>query len=140
MRQLPTLPPWHAHFVRRSRSRLSHTGRIGATVDRTSEAALGAASAADPFGSVVTQSHELAVVDFVGTLVVEAAIHYVDLTAHLLAAALADQAGLSVVRRTMEALLQAPLPSSWADHGVRPRAAADNSARCHPTRGPPPRG
>ena len=105
----------HARYVRLSAAAYRAPAGLVQQWTETSEAALRAASAADPVGSVATQSHVLAVVDFVGTLVVEATIHYVDLAAHLLAAAPADPAGLSVVRRTMEALLQAPLPSSWSD-------------------------
>jgi hypothetical protein len=105
----------HARYVRLSAAAYrSPAGLVQQWTD-TSEAALRAACAADLAGSVATQGHELTVADFVGTLVVEATIHYLDLTAHLPAAAPADPVGLIVVRHTMEALLQAPLPSSWSD-------------------------
>jgi hypothetical protein len=105
----------HARYVRLSAAAYrSPAGLVQQWTD-TSEAALRAACAADPAGSVATQGHQLTVADFVGTLVVEATIHYLDLTTHLPAAAPADPVGLIVVRHTVEAPLQAPLPSSWSD-------------------------
>lgn len=105
----------HARFVRLSAAAYqSSTGLVQQWTD-TSEAVLRGACASDPSGSVATQGHVLTVRDFVETLLVEATIHYLDLTAHQPDVPPANRAGLSVVRRTMEGLLQAPLPASWSD-------------------------
>ncbi len=61
-----------------------------------------------------TQGHVLTVDDLLSTLVVEAAVHHLDLVAHL------DRPGpgagpLAEVRRVLEALLGQPLPEGWDD-------------------------
>ncbi|RBY86091.1 maleylpyruvate isomerase N-terminal domain-containing protein [Blastococcus sp. TF02A-26] len=63
---------------------------------------------------VATQGHVLSVADLLSTLVVEAAVHHLDLVAHL------DRPGpaagpLAEVRRVLEALLGEPLPAEWDD-------------------------
>jgi hypothetical protein len=52
--------------------------------------------------------------DFTATLVVEAAVHYLDLTVHLPAAP-PPAAALALVRRVLDGLAGQPLPSSWDD-------------------------
>jgi hypothetical protein len=61
---------------------------------------------------VATQGHVLRVDDLIATLVVEAAIHHLDLTVGL------DDAGpraapLAVTRATLDALLGRPVPTDW---------------------------
>jgi len=68
------------------------------------EAAVRAAAAAPADGYVATQGHVLAVPDFVRTLVVEAAIHHLDLTAELPDAPRPAAACLRVVRETLTTL------------------------------------
>ena len=65
--------------------------------------------------AVATQGHVLPVVGFAATLAVEAAVHYLDLTVALPAAAGPDPASLALVRRVLAGLLGAPLPASWDD-------------------------
>ena len=83
---------------------------------------------------VATQGHVLAVADLLSSLTVEAAVHHLDLVAHL------DRPGpgagpLTEVRRVLEALLGEPLPPDWDDAtaarrgtGREPLTAADRAA------------
>jgi Mycothiol maleylpyruvate isomerase N-terminal domain len=80
----------------------------------TAAAALRAARAC-PHQVVATQGHALRTDDFIATLVFEAAIHYLDITVALPAAAPADPAALALVRNVLEALAGHPLPAGWDD-------------------------
>jgi hypothetical protein len=87
---------------------------IAARYAETSAAAVVAAGRADLEGLVGTQGRVLTVPDFLSTLVVEAAVHHLDLVVRL------DRPGpavepLAEVRRVLEGLLGAPLPTSWDD-------------------------
>jgi hypothetical protein len=64
---------------------------------------------------VTTQGHVLATADFIATLVVEASVHYLDLTVGLPAAPPPDAAGLALVRRVLDGLLGTPIPGGWDD-------------------------
>jgi Mycothiol maleylpyruvate isomerase N-terminal domain len=80
----------------------------------TSAAVLVAAGRVGPADLVGTQGHVLTVADLCSTLVVEAAVHHLDLVAHL------DRPGpakgpLAEVRRVLEGLLGGPLPAGWDD-------------------------
>jgi hypothetical protein len=80
----------------------------------TSAAAVVAAGRSDPEAFVRTQGRVLAVADFLSTLVVEAAVHHLDLVLRL------DRPGpaaepLAEVRRVLDGLLGAPLPDGWDD-------------------------
>ena len=80
----------------------------------TSAAAVVAADRADAEALVGTQGRVLTVADFLSTLVVEAAVHHLDLVVRL------DRPGpaaesLAEVRRVLEGLLGTPLPASWDD-------------------------
>jgi hypothetical protein len=80
----------------------------------TSAAALVAASRVQPGDLVGTQGHVLTVADFLSTLTVEAAVHHLDLVLRL--GRPGPAAGpLAEVRRVLEGLLGAPLPSRWDD-------------------------
>jgi hypothetical protein len=57
----------------------------------------------------------LSLADFIATLVVEAAVHYLDLTLALPAAPAPDPASLALARRVLTGLLGAPLPAAWDD-------------------------
>jgi hypothetical protein len=63
---------------------------------------------------VATQGHVLTPADFTATLVVEAAVHYLDLTVQLPAAP-PPPAALALVRRVLDGLAGQPLPASWDD-------------------------
>ncbi len=80
----------------------------------TSAAALVAASRVEPGDLIGTQGHVLSVADFLSTLVVEAAVHHLDLVLRL------DRPGpapgpLGEVRRVLAGLLGRPLPARWDD-------------------------
>ena len=73
-----------------------------------------AAGRVRPDEHVRTQGAVITVGDLLSTLVVEAAVHHLDLVAHL------DRPGpsaapLAEVRRVLEGLLGAPLPGAWGD-------------------------
>ncbi len=87
---------------------------IASRYAETSAAAVEAAGGADVDALVGTQGRVLAVADFLSTLVVEAAVHHLDLVLRL------DRRGpaaapLAEVRRVPEGLLGRPLPASWDD-------------------------
>ena len=56
---------------------------------------------------VATQGHVLPAADFIATLAVEAAIHYLDLTVGMPSAPTPDAASLALVRRVLDGLLGA---------------------------------
>ena len=87
---------------------------IASRYAETSAAAVVAAGRADVGALVGTQGRVLTVPDFLSTLVVEAAVHHLDLVLRL------DRPGpsaapLAEVRRVLEGLLGRPLPVSWDD-------------------------
>jgi hypothetical protein len=63
---------------------------------------------------VTTQGRVLRVGDLLSTLVVEAAVHHLDLVGHLDRPGPADEA-LAEVRQVLEGLFGAPLPDRWDD-------------------------
>lgn len=79
----------------------------------TARAVLHAAGAAEPDGIVLTQGHALSVASLLGTLVVEAGVHHLDLEP-----VLPDPpapAVLAEVRRVLDGLLGRPAPARWSD-------------------------
>ena len=99
----------------------------------TSGAACRAARAC-PHQAVTTQGHVLTTSDFMSTLAVEAAVHYLDLTIALPSAAPPDADSLAIVRRVLNGLLGAPMPGEWDDEtcalkgtGRAPLTAADRA-------------
>jgi hypothetical protein len=80
----------------------------------TAEAARRAARQC-PHERVTTQGHILRTADFIGTLAVEAAVHYLDLTVEFPAAAPPDPISLGLVRRVLDGLLGESPPSGWTD-------------------------
>ncbi len=99
----------------------------------TSEAACRAARAC-PHQAVATQGHVLTTVDFMATLAVEAAVHYLDLTVALPSAPPPDAASLALVRWVLDGLLGTPMPGEWDDQtcalkgtGRAPVTAADRA-------------
>jgi uncharacterized protein (TIGR03083 family) len=82
---------------------------------RETAAAACRAARACPHGALTTQGHVLATADFIATLAVEAAVHYLDLTAGLPAAPPPDAASLALVRRVLDGLLGTSLPGDWDD-------------------------
>jgi Mycothiol maleylpyruvate isomerase N-terminal domain len=101
---------------------------------RETAAAACRAARACPHRAVATQGHVLRTGDFIATLAVEAAVHYLDMTAALPAAPPPDPASLALVRRVLDGLLGAPIPGDWDDvtyalkgTGRLPVAAAERS-------------
>jgi hypothetical protein len=87
---------------------------IGGRYAETSAAAVVAAGRADPQALVGTQGRVLTVADLLSTLIVEAAVHHLDLVLRL------DHPGpapepLAEVRRVLEGLLGRALPVGWDD-------------------------
>jgi mycothiol maleylpyruvate isomerase-like protein len=80
----------------------------------TTEAVVYAATQADPDLPVRTQGHVLTVADLVRTLVVEAAVHHLDLVAAL-DRPLPSAGPLRLVREALDGLLGEPLPLPWDD-------------------------
>lgn len=100
----------------------------------TAEAAVRAARAC-PHPVLETQGHRLPAADFMSTLAVEAAIHYLDATAALPGAPEPDPASLALVRQVLGELAGSPLPAGWDDvtcalkgTGRVPLTPADRSA------------
>jgi hypothetical protein len=82
---------------------------------RETSAAACRAAGACRHALVTTQGHTLETADFVATLAVEAAIHYLDLTVSLPSAPAPDSASLALVRRVLDGLLGAGAPAGWDD-------------------------
>ncbi len=80
----------------------------------TSAAAVRAARAC-PHAAVATQGHTLATSDFIHTLVVESAVHYLDTTVSLPTAAPVDPSSVALVREVLAGLAGAPMPAAWDD-------------------------
>jgi hypothetical protein len=106
-------PARHARHVRIVASAYT-AGQLAAEWRETSQAAVRAAVGCD-HQNVATQGHTLAKPDFIHTLVVEAAVHYLDMTVALPDAPAPDRSGLASVRQVLEGLAGAPLPAAWDD-------------------------
>lgn len=103
----------HARHVRIAASAFSPAELAWEWTD-TAEAACRAARAC-PYELVATQGHVLRTSDFIGTLAVEAAVHYLDLAAGLANPSPSDPIPLGLVRRVLVGLLGASLPQDWDD-------------------------
>jgi uncharacterized protein (TIGR03083 family) len=82
---------------------------------RETAAAACRAARACPHPAVSTQGHVLSTADFIATLVVEAAVHYLDLTVGLPSAPPPDGPSLALVRRVLDGLLGTEMPGGWDD-------------------------
>lgn len=103
----------HADFVRVASSAYADPQTLVGHWRTTSEAAVRAASMANPSGLVETQGHVLTVTDFVSTLVLETTVHLLDLTVDLPSAPSPSPAALALVRSVLESLFGGPLPARW---------------------------
>ena len=120
----------------RTRVRASVTGGMPnlAPLYAETAAAVGvAAGRVDPGDLVATQGRVVRVEDLLSTLAVEAAVHHLDLVAHLHRPGPAPEA-LVEVRRVLGELLGGPLPAGWDDAtaarrgtGREPLTAADRA-------------
>lgn len=80
----------------------------------TAEAACRAARACR-YELVATQGHVLRAADFIATLAVESAVHYLDLAYGITDPPPPDPIPLRLVRRVLDGLLGEPLPLDWDD-------------------------
>jgi hypothetical protein len=103
----------HARHVRIAASAFS-PAELTWEWTETAEAARRAARAC-PHQLVSTQGHVLRTADFIGTLAVEAAVHYLDLTVEIPAAAAPDPVSLGLVRRVLNGRLGESPPDGWDD-------------------------
>jgi hypothetical protein len=76
------------------------------------------ASLTDPTTVVETQGHALLVDDLLRTLAVEAAIHHLDVVAHLPELRGPSEPGLGEARRVLDGLAGTPFPAEWDDARV----------------------
>lgn len=103
----------HARHVRVAAS--AYTPRhLTSEWQRTSRAALRAARAC-PHSLVAVDNTVLTTTDFIATLAVETAVHYLDMTVCIASAPPADPASLGLVRRVLDGLLGSELPDLWDD-------------------------
>jgi hypothetical protein len=101
----------------RTRVRASVTGGLTELSEVYAElvaAVIVLAERAAPDDLVGTQGHVLCADDLLSTLAVEAAVHHLDLVAHLDRPGPAPEA-LAEVRRVLEGLFGGPLPTGWDD-------------------------
>ncbi|MGY1660025.1 maleylpyruvate isomerase N-terminal domain-containing protein [Geodermatophilus sp. SYSU D00705] len=123
--------------LRRTRavaSLMAPSADLGELYAETAAAVVVAAGRVAPTDRVCTQGQVLTAGELLSTLVVEAAVHHLDLVLHL------DRPGpaaapLAEVRRVLEGLLGGPLPAAWDDAtaarrgtGREPLDAADRAA------------
>lgn len=104
----------HARFVRAATAAYSSPqGLVQQWID-TAGPAVHAAAVADPSGRLRTQGHVLTAGDFLSTLIVEAAIHWLDLTVELPGEPVPG-AALTTVRGVLDGLLGEPVAAAWSD-------------------------
>ncbi|HUA29885.1 MAG TPA: maleylpyruvate isomerase N-terminal domain-containing protein [Streptosporangiaceae bacterium] len=82
---------------------------------RETSAAACRAARACTHEAVTTQGHVLTTADFMSTLTVEAAVHYLDLTVALPSAPPPDPDSLAIVRWVLGGLLGRSMPGEWDD-------------------------
>ncbi len=100
----------HADFIRTMSSAYSQPQWVRELWLETSSAAVrAAAGCAHPV--VATQGHALTRADFVATLVLEATVHYLDLTLEVADAPPPPEAAVDLTLATLDGLLGAPRPS-----------------------------
>jgi hypothetical protein len=104
----------HLRFVRAAAAAYSSPRVVVNQWVETASAAAHAARTAPAEEVVRTQGHRLAVPDFLSTLVVEGAVHLLDLTAHVPGPPVPPGA-LVEVRRVLAGLLRAAPPETWSD-------------------------
>jgi hypothetical protein len=102
----------HAEYVTRAAAAYSSSQVLVEQWTETSTAAW--AGRKEPVGTVSTQGHRLRSADLIDTLIVEATIHYLDLTLNLLAPP-APVSALLRVRNVLDGLLGTELQLEWDD-------------------------
>jgi hypothetical protein len=104
----------HARFVRLSAAAHGEPKTIADRWRETAGAAVRCGRVTET-QFVTTQGHVLTTADFVATLVVEAAVHHLDLIANLEDKPAPDPLALSLTRKTLDGLLGHSPPSAWDD-------------------------
>ncbi|MBA2559613.1 MAG: maleylpyruvate isomerase N-terminal domain-containing protein [Propionibacteriales bacterium] len=104
----------HARFVRVASSAYSEPSQLVGHWHDTSTAPVRAAAATDAGGRFETPGHVLELAYLLSTLVVEATIHYVDLTVNLSAVQPPPEA-LRIVREVLDGLLGQPVAVERSD-------------------------
>lgn len=105
----------HARFVRINAASHRDPLTICSRWVGTATAAVRSSRTAD-VDRVSTQGHILNVGDFVATLVVEAAIHHLDLIRNLSGRAQPVASAVSITTATIDGLLGVPRPPGWSDN------------------------
>lgn len=123
----------HARHVRIAAS--AYTPRMLSSEWRETSAAAIRAAKGCSYQALATQGHVLPTADFIVTLAVEAAVHYLDMAIALPAAPEPDPASLRFTRQVLDQLAGSPLPANWDDAtcalkgtGRLPLSPADQSA------------
>jgi uncharacterized protein (TIGR03083 family) len=104
----------HARFVRISAAAHQDPSRICDRWIESSQAAIRSCATTD-LDVVSTQGHVLTMIDFVATLVVEAAIHHLDLVKNLEERRGPAPSALSVTTATLDGLMAHARPAHWDD-------------------------
>ena len=112
----PGAPDPESRGIRALRSMASQSslGYLVTTYAETATAVRTLARRTSMESTVTTQKHVLRVDDLLATLVVEATIHHLDMIVELNYPGPAD-AGLAVVRSTLDGLLGQATPPAWSD-------------------------
>jgi hypothetical protein len=104
----------HARFVRISAAAHQDPMQICSRWTQTSEAAIRACRTSE-LHLVATQGHVLSIADFVATLVVEAAIHHLDLVKFLEGQPEPAPSAVAITTATLDGLLGQARPPHWED-------------------------
>jgi Mycothiol maleylpyruvate isomerase N-terminal domain len=104
----------HARFVRISAAAHQDPMQICSRWIQTSEAAIRACRTSE-LDLVATQGHVLSIADFVATLVVEAAIHHLDLVKYLEGKPGPAPSAVAITTATLDGLLGKARPPHWDD-------------------------
>jgi Mycothiol maleylpyruvate isomerase N-terminal domain len=105
----------HGRFVRISAAAHSDPHDLVSRWTQTARAARRAAQKADPASLITTQGHILTISDFIATLVVEANVHFLDLTVDYRDKLVPSPEAVDVTTKTLTGLLGCDPPSSWDD-------------------------
>jgi uncharacterized protein (TIGR03083 family) len=111
----PSAGSSHAEWVRRVAAAFDRPTGVVDVWTELSEAAVRAATVADPDARVSTQGHVLTVADFLATLVTEAVIHHLDAVVSLPGAPDPGPEATAIARSTVDALFgPGGLPPTWS--------------------------
>jgi uncharacterized protein (TIGR03083 family) len=110
--------PWaaeHEEFVRRSVAAHSSPRIVVHRWEETAAAAVHAAAATELDALLRTQGHVLTAADFTSTLIIEGALHHLDLVVELPDAPPPSTVVLAHVRAVLDDILGVSAPANWPD-------------------------